>query len=196
MFAMMKFNKGDFPFNEVNAQQVKLLSEEAVPFINMVSFSTVKDVTEDLQKSYLLPSQKFFLNQNIHPKIMADSLMPARLEDDTLCWNPPGHGDFYEVFYSSGMLELFLKAGKRYLFVSNADNLSAYPNISILNYIAAKQVPFLCEVTRRTLADRKGGHLARRRIDGRLILREAAQAPVDEHGIVGDFQDIERHRCF
>lgn len=184
-------------FNEVNARQVAFLGEESLPFVNMVSFSTAKDVTEDLNKSDLPLSRKLFLNQNIHPKILASTLMPAQLEDDSLCWNPPGHGDFYEVFYASGMLDSFLAAGKRYLFVSNADNLSASPSISILKYIASKQVPFLCEVTRRTAADRKGGHLARRKADARIILREAAQAPVDEHGvIIGDFQDIERHRCF
>lgn len=184
-------------FNELNARQIELLSEEPVPFMNMVSFSTAKDVAADLEKCNLSASQKVFLNQNIHPKVLVDTLMPAVHEDDSMCWNPPGHGDFFEVFYSSGLLDSFISEGKRYLFVSNADNLSASPSATILNYIAAKKVPFLCEVTRRTLADRKGGHLARRKSDGRVVLREAAQAPVDEHGvIVGDFQDIERHSCF
>ena len=85
-------------FNELNARQVKLLSEEVVPFVNMVSFNTAKDVEADLNKSELEQSQKYFLNQNIHPKILVDTLMPAQLKDDSLCWNPPGHGDFFEVF--------------------------------------------------------------------------------------------------
>ena len=49
------------------------------------------------------------------------------------------------------------------------------------------------EVTRRTAADRKGGHLAVRNSDGRLLLREVAQCPdEDSHA----FQDISTHRYF
>ena len=51
----------------------------------------------------------------------------------------------------------------------------------------------MMEVTRRTPADRKGGHLARRRSDGRLVLRERAQCAEADSA---SFQDIERHRWF
>jgi UDP-N-acetylglucosamine pyrophosphorylase len=49
------------------------------------------------------------------------------------------------------------------------------------------------EVTRRTAADRKGGHLAVRKGDGRLLLREVAQCPEED---LEAFQDITRHRYF
>jgi UDP-N-acetylglucosamine pyrophosphorylase len=49
------------------------------------------------------------------------------------------------------------------------------------------------EVTRRTAADRKGGHLAKRKSDGRLLLREVAQCPDAD---LDAFQDIDRHRYF
>ena len=49
------------------------------------------------------------------------------------------------------------------------------------------------EVTRRTAADRKGGHLARRKSDGRLLLREVAQCPEAD---LEAFQDIDKHRYF
>ena len=53
--------------------------------------------------------------------------------------------------------------------------------------------PFASEVCRRTAADRKGGHLAIRRRDRQLVLRESAQtAPEDEEA----FADITRHRYF
>jgi UTP--glucose-1-phosphate uridylyltransferase len=51
----------------------------------------------------------------------------------------------------------------------------------------------LMEVTRRTAADRKGGHLAVRKSDGRLLLREVAQCPDAD---VDAFQDIDRHQYF
>jgi UTP--glucose-1-phosphate uridylyltransferase len=53
--------------------------------------------------------------------------------------------------------------------------------------------PIGAEYSRRTPADRKGGHLARRRSDGRFVLRESAQtAPEDADA----FGDIDRHRFF
>jgi UTP--glucose-1-phosphate uridylyltransferase len=47
------------------------------------------------------------------------------------------------------------------------------------------------EVTERTEADRKGGHLARRRDDGRLVLRETAQTPDED---LDSLQDLSKHR--
>jgi UTP--glucose-1-phosphate uridylyltransferase len=184
-------------FNEINARQVELLSDQGIPFINLVSFSTEQDVKKDLEQTNVDASRLFLLKQNIHPKIYADNFVPAIHEDDSLTWNPPGHGDFYQAFYASGLLEQLLKSGKKYLFVSNADNLSAYPSKVILNHLVSKNIPFLMEVTRRNQADKKGGHLACRKSDGRIVLRESAQAPVDQSGqISGDFQDVERHSCF
>ena len=60
-------------------------------------------------------------------------------------------------------------------------------------YFAKSGAPFLMEVTRRTAADRKGGHLALRQSDGRLLLREVAQCPDAD---AEAFQDIDRHRYF
>ena len=47
-------------------------------------------------------------------------------------WYPPGHGDIYASFYNSGLLQEFIKAGKKYMFISNIDNLGATVDISIL----------------------------------------------------------------
>ena len=51
----------------------------------------------------------------------------------------------------------------------------------------------MMEVADRTEADRKGGHVARRRADGRLLLREVAQTPDED---LDAFQDVARHRYF
>ena len=63
----------------------------------------------------------------------------------------------------------------------------------LLNWFAGSGMPFLMEVTTRTGADRKGGHLARRASDGQLLLRESAQCSKED---MDAFQDIERHRYF
>ena len=73
------------------------------------------------------------------------------------------------------MLEELLARGFEYAFVANSDNLGAALDPRILTWLRAERIPFLMEVTERTEADRKGGHLARRKQDGRLVLRETAR---------------------
>jgi UTP--glucose-1-phosphate uridylyltransferase len=132
--------------------------------------------------------------QNKEPKIRADDLMPVEWPPDPgLEWCPPGHGDVYTALQASGMLERLLDAGYRYAFVSNVDNLGAVLEPRILAWFAASGAPFLMEVAERTPADRKGGHIARSREGGGLVLRETAQTPDED---LDAFQDIERHRYF
>ena len=76
--------------------------------------------------------------------------------------------------------------GYEYAFLSNSDNLGAVLEPRILDWFARERLPFLSEVVDRTEADRKGGHLARRRDDGGLVLRETAQMPdEDQRGLRG-----------
>lgn len=49
------------------------------------------------------------------------------------------------------------------------------------------------QVAERTAADKKGGHLARRLADGRLMLRESAMCPDDDKAT---FEDISKHKFF
>ena len=77
--------------------------------------------------------------------------------------------------------------------MSNADNLGATLDPRILSWFRAERLPFLMEVSRRGENDRKGGHLARRRADGQLVLRESAQTADEDEDA---FQDITRHRFF
>lgn len=127
-------------------------------------------------------------------KIDAATLHPAEWPaDPTLEWCPPGHGDLFPALVGSGWLERLLDAGVKYAFVSNSDNLGAVLDPALLAHFANSGAPFLMEVTRRTGADRKGGHLAVRKSDGRLLLREVAQCPdVD----LDAFQNIDTHRFF
>ena len=76
--------------------------------------------------------------------------------------------------------------------MSNSDNLGAVLDPRILAWFAAEGLPFAMEVADRTEADRKGGHIARRR-EGGLVLREVAQTADED---LDAFQDVERHRFF
>ena len=108
-------------------------------------------------------------------------------------WCPPGHGDLYPALLGSGWLDRLLADGVKYGFVSNSDNLGAQLDMNFLRWFAESGAPFVMEVTRRTEADRKGGHLAVRKSDGQLILREVAQCPDED---IPEFQNISRHRYF
>ena len=91
------------------------------------------------------------------------------------------------------MLDALLEQGFRYASVSNADNLGAAPSATLAGWFAATGAPYAAEVCRRTPADRKGGHLAIRRSDGRLILRERAQTADEDMDF---FTDEGRHPYF
>ena len=102
---------------------------------------------------------------------------------------PPGHGDIYSSLLGSGMLDRLIKSGIKYLFVSNSDNLGATLDLDLLAYFASSKKGFVCEVAERTAADKKGGHLAKRKSDGRLVLRESAMCPDDDKSA---FEDISK----
>jgi len=131
------------------------------------------------------------------PKVDKNTLQPASWSQNPhLEWCPPGHGDLYTALYGSGKLAALLEQGVKYMFVSNSDNLGATLDLGfaitilcnvylhyldLLTYFATAGLPFLMECCRRTEADKKGGHLAKRAVDQQLILRESAQcAKADE----------------
>jgi UTP--glucose-1-phosphate uridylyltransferase len=168
-------------FLDVIAQQA-----EGRPLILMNSFSTdspTRDAGVDA---------RMFL-QSREPKLRQEDRVPVQWPDaPDLEWCPPGHGDVYVSLAASGMLDALLGEGTAYAFISNSDNLGAMPDPRIPAWAAANGVPFVMEVVRGTAADRKGGHIARRRTDGRIVLRETAQTPPDDDS----FTDVERWRYY
>jgi UTP--glucose-1-phosphate uridylyltransferase len=181
-------------FLDVIARQVEHLRRATgarLPLVLMNSASTEApslaalpdDAGADLPPSFL---------QHVEPRLRADDLQPLEVpEDPAQEWCPPGHGDLYGALRASGMLAAMLERGYTHAFVANADNLGAVLEPRILQHVAAEDVPFLMEVVLGTPADRKGGHIARR--DGRLVLRETAQAPAGEEA---SFRDYERWRYY
>jgi len=166
-----------------------------VPLLLMDSFSTsddslaalraYPDLWDDLPLDFL---------QHKAPKIAQSDFSPAVWpHNPALEWSPPGHGDIYTALVTSGVLDQLKAAGYRYAFVSNADNLGAVLDTKILGYFAEQQLPFMMESADRTPVDRKGGHLAIRSSDSRMILREIAQTPSEDED---SFQNIDRHRYF
>lgn len=171
-------------------------SSVRLPLVFMNSFRTRDDTLAALASYPDLAVDGIGLDflQNREPKLRVGDLTPVEWPaDPTLEWCPPGHGDLYTALDGSGVLQRLLTAGLRYAFVSNADNLRATADPRVAGWFASSGAPFVSEVCRRTPADRKGGHLAVRKSDHRLVLRESAQtAPED----AAAFADTSRHRYF
>jgi UDP-N-acetylglucosamine pyrophosphorylase len=170
---------------------------EGVKFILMNSFATSTDTLEALRVAGfadMANERDVQLMQNSSPKVNLATMLPvAHPADPELEWCPPGHGDLYAALLGSGMLDRLLAQGKRYLFVSNADNLGATLDVELLSFFAASGKAFLMEVAERTESDKKGGHLALHKGTSRMVLRESAMCPKED---MDAFQEIARHRFF
>ncbi|MDX6294144.1 MAG: UTP--glucose-phosphate uridylyltransferase [Kribbellaceae bacterium] len=167
-----------------------------LPLVLMNSFRTKEESLAILGRYADLPVDGIPLDfkQNMEPKLLADDLTPAEWPPDPeLAWCPPGHGDLFTALVASGTLDALREHGFRHAFISNADNLGATPDGRIAAWMAEHDVPFGMEVCRRTRSDRKGGHVAVRKSDGRLILRDSAQVHPDDTAF---FQNITRHKTF
>ena len=194
--------KDGLSFNDIIARQLLDLRKRfgaEIPLVHMTSFSTDEDVREAMISYPELSPDGVPVSflQHKHPKIYADTMMPAHESDEELNWNPPGHGDIYAALLASGLAQKLLDSGRRYVFVANADNLGATVEPAILGFFAQSKAPFMMETAKRTKADAKGGHLARRRDSKRLVLRESSQAPTSASGgVIHEFQDISKYQHF
>lgn len=133
-----------------------------------------------------------FLQHKVPKVTQGDLSLASWPQEPNLEWCPPGHGDVFTALVSSGMLDTLLESGYEYTFISNADNLGAVLDTTILGYFVENQIPYMMEVADRTHMDTKGGHIAKR-LDGKPLLRELAQCPPED---MKHFQDITRHKYF
>jgi UTP--glucose-1-phosphate uridylyltransferase len=99
----------------------------------------------------------------------------------------------YGALRRSGLLAQLLERGIRYAMISNSDNLGATTEPRVAAHLASERAPFLMEVVQGTEADRKGGHIARLKSDGQLVLRETAQTPDEDQE---SFRDYKRWRYY
>ncbi|WP_205474040.1 UTP--glucose-1-phosphate uridylyltransferase [Nocardioides sp. SYSU D00038] len=184
-------------FLDIIARQVLHLRQQyeaPLPLIMMNSFRTSADTMAALARYEDLPAEGLPLEflQNKEPKLLATDLSPvSHPKDPDLEWCPPGHGDLYTALRGTGLLDRLIEAGFERVFVSNSDNLGAVPDARVAGWFAQSGAPFAIEAVRRTPSDRKGGHFARRKVDGRIVLRETAQTlPEDLEALA----DLDRHR--
>jgi UTP--glucose-1-phosphate uridylyltransferase len=184
-------------FLDIIARQVLALRKEydaRLPLIFMDSFRTSADTMAALAPYADLEVDGLPLEflQNKEPKLRADDLTPVTWEQDPdLEWCPPGHGDIYTALRGTGLLQQLIDAGYTQVFVSNSDNLGAVPDARVAGWFARSGAPFAIEAVRRTPSDRKGGHFAVRKDDGRIVLRESAQTLEEDKATLAD---LSRHK--
>ncbi|KAJ8711974.1 hypothetical protein PYW08_008928 [Mythimna loreyi] len=196
--------RNDLTFLDLTVQQIEHLNKIYkcnVPLVLMNSFNTDEDTQKVIRKYQGLKLKIHTFNQSCHPRINRESLLPvprhADVQADIESWYPPGHGDFYESFHNSGLLQKFIDEGRTYCFISNIDNLGATVDLNILNLLLNPDNPqkivseFVMEVTDKTRADVKGGTLIQ--YEDKLRLLEIAQVP-KEH--VDDFKSVSQFKFF
>ncbi len=191
--------KDGLSFLDITVRQVLGLRERhgaRIPLLLMNSFATRDDTLAALERYPKLAVDGLPLDflQGRVPKLLADGYEPVSWPSDPgQEWAPPGHGEVFAALAASGLLAELLERGYEYVFLSNSDNLGAVLEPRILGWFASEGLPFVSEVVDRTEGDKKGGHLARRRSDGRLLVRETAQVLEADQAA---FEDVSVHRYF
>ena len=131
--------------------------------------------------------------QNKEPKLLVKDLTPVSYpKDPDLEWCPPGHGDLYTALRGTGLLDQLIDAG--YTHVVRLQLRQPRRGARRRGWPAGSPTPVRRSRSRpsaRTPSDRKGGHFARRKTDGRIVLRETAQTLDEDQEALAD---LERHR--
>nr|AIE13826.1 UDP-glucose pyrophosphorylase [Eucheuma denticulatum] len=190
--------RGDTTFLDLIVQQIEHLNKTYpganVPLLLMNSFNTDAETTKIIQKYQDTNVTITTFQQSRYPRIIKESLEPMPVTHEGYAhsdWYPPGHGDFFQSIYASGLVDTLLAQGKEYIFVSNVDNLGATVDLNILKNIVQRNVEYCMELTDKTRADIKGGTIIS--YDGKVSLLEVAQVPAK---YIEEFKSVSKFKVF
>lgn len=154
-----------------------------LPLLFMNSFRTSKESLNVVNHNRRFHQSDIPIEiiQHQQPKIISHNGKPVTFDSQPdLEWCPPGHGDVYSTLWESGILDVLQLHGIEYIFISNSDNLGARPSSIIAGHFAQSKTDFMVEVSKKTPADRKGGHFVINKQSNRLNLREMSQVHPDD----------------
>jgi UTP--glucose-1-phosphate uridylyltransferase len=181
-------------FLDLIIEQIDSLNSEyniSVPLVLMNSFRTLEE-TEKIIAEYNGDLKISGFLQNKFPRLEASTLSPLSEEKYGIeAWYPPGHGDLYNCIKNQGLLDNWLEQGKEILFISNSDNLGATVDPRIASFLLDGGPSFILEVSKKTLADIKGGTLYQAK--GKLGLLEAAQVAPEG---MDEFCGVDKFKTF
>uniref|UniRef100_A0AC35TMT7 UTP--glucose-1-phosphate uridylyltransferase n=1 Tax=Rhabditophanes sp. KR3021 TaxID=114890 RepID=A0AC35TMT7_9BILA len=190
--------RNDLTFLDLLMQQIQHLNKTYdvnVPLVLMNSFNTDEDTKKLLKKYATVRVDMHSFCQSKYPRINKETLMPivkCLKTNDNENFFPPGHGNFYEAFSNSGLLDKFIQEGRENVFLSNIDNMGATVDLNILNFFQSQDnTDYVMEVTDKTKADVKGGTLIQ--YENKLMLLEIAQVP---KAYVDEFKSVNKFRIF
>jgi len=86
-----------------------------------------------------------------------------------------GHGDLPDALRASGLLDKFIAAGGKTVWIANLDNLGATVDPAILGWHLSHGGPLSVEVVSKVGSDRGGGPL---RWNGRRVIVEEMRLPI------------------
>ncbi|EPG72584.1 UTP--glucose-1-phosphate uridylyltransferase [Leptospira fainei serovar Hurstbridge str. BUT 6] len=192
--------KNGMSFLEIVARQIEFIRKEykiEVPLLLMDSFSTLEQSQAELKRIGFSQSFPTSFLQHKVPRLLKNSLKPLEFPgDENEEWCPPGHGDIWFTLLETGILDSLIEKGYKIAFVSNGDNLGATVHPGILRYMMEEELEFCMEMTPKTLADKKGGAIFRRTVNGKKLnyqLLETAQVPQDH---MHEFEGVSKFRSF
>jgi len=157
----------------------------------MNSFNTDTDTKRVISKYETAGVTIYTFNQSRYPRLDSTSKLPLPVNsNEKENWYPPGHGDFLCSFVNSSIFPTILKS-KKYIFLSNVDNIGAIVDPKIAKLVSDKDLDFCIELIPKSKNDLKGGTIIE--YENRLTLMEIAQVPKDK---VEDFQDLNKFKVF
>ena len=108
-----------------------------------------------------------FLQHKV-PRLDKNDLTPVSFPSPKEDWCPPGHGDIHFTLIETGILDKLIDLGYEIVFLSNGDNLGATVDPHIVTFMLQEGIDFAMEMTPKTLADKKGGAIYRKLVDGKF----------------------------
>lgn len=151
--------------------------QTSIPFLLMNSFYTTK-VTKEKIQPYEKDIDLRCITQSCYPRIEELENNNYQLLDEKKfnhkAFYPPGHGDIF-LHLQENLLDELLQQKKKYLFLSNIDNLGATIDLAILEYLQTTNCPFLMEVVVKDTKDIKGGSLLKHLVTQKIKLLETAE---------------------
>eukprot|EP00767_Chilomastix_cuspidata_P000216 gnl/Chilomastix_cuspidata/1053.p1 GENE.gnl/Chilomastix_cuspidata/1053~~gnl/Chilomastix_cuspidata/1053.p1 ORF type:complete len:473 (-),score=168.43 gnl/Chilomastix_cuspidata/1053:73-1491(-) len=194
--------KDDLSFIHIALRQAELLNDKYgvdIPFLYMNSGRTdseTKKFVEEANPDKSVTVHHFI--QPVFPRLDPTTLLPVThlTPDDCEYWYPPGHASVFASLQESGLIDDLLARGKRWVLISNADNLGASPDPQFILALEKQleredAATFFIEVTPKTAVDVKGGTPVL--LDGAPFMLEVGQVPA-EH--LREFKDLGRFPVF
>ncbi len=181
-------------------EKLQQLHQIKIPIILLNSYNTdqmTKEIVKTIPEAESLDIS--YIIQNKFPRIWQksdgeDGVLSKEFGKDR--FYPPGHGDIYLTLQRDAGIKKLLEQGKKYIFISNSDNLGATVDPRMLGYMVEQDLSFMMEVTSKTENDKKGGTLIQYPdSNDKQVVKLLEIAQVDENH-KEDFQSTEVFSVF